>query len=126
VSAAIPARARYGIAAILLFAIEVLIALFVRDAFIRPYLGDVLAVALVYTILRAITPLGNIGAALAAFALAIEIAQAMRLLDMVGLADNALARTVLGGSFDWLDLAAYAAGAVIALAADAFHSRRLS
>lgn len=119
-------RAGYVIAAIILFAIEVLIALFVRDAFIRPYLGDVLAVALVYTVLRAITPLGLIGTALTAFAiaLAIEIAQAMRLLDMIGLAGNALARTVFGGSFDWLDLAAYAAGAAIALAADAFLSRR--
>ena len=39
-----------------------MIALFVRDAFIRPYIGDVLAVALVYTALRAIVPLTMIPA----------------------------------------------------------------
>ena len=31
-----------------LFVVETLIALFVRDAFIRPYMGDVLVVILVY------------------------------------------------------------------------------
>jgi hypothetical protein len=50
-------NAPYAITALAIFAIEVLIALFVRDAFIRPYLGDVLAVALVHTALRAVTPL---------------------------------------------------------------------
>ena len=31
-----------------LFVVETLIALFVRDAFIRPYMGDVLVVILIY------------------------------------------------------------------------------
>ena len=47
----------YALAALVLFAVEVVIALFVRDAFVRPYLGDVLAVMLVYAVLRAVTPL---------------------------------------------------------------------
>ncbi len=108
----------YLAAAIVLFAIETLIALYVRDAFIRPYVGDVLAIALVYTILRAITSL-SITQTLAttlAIALAIEVAQALNLLDAVGLRDNDIARTVLGGVFDWADLAAYAAGAILVLA----------
>ncbi len=108
-------RLGYLAAAIVLFAIEVLIALFVRDDFVRPYLGDVLAVALVYTGLRAVTPLG-VNAALAvtlAIAFAIEVAQALGLLAASGLGDNAVARVVLGGTFDWVDLAAYAIGAVI-------------
>lgn len=111
-------RRGYLVAAIVLFAIEVLIALFVRDDFVRPYLGDVLAVALVYCGLRAVTPLGVRAALFAtlAIAFAIEIAQALQLLATLGLADNAVARVVLGGTFDWADLAAYLAGAgVIAL-----------
>lgn len=105
----------YLAAAIVLFAIEVLIALFVRDDFVRPYVGDVLAVALVYAGLRAVTPLG-VNAALAvtlAIAFAIEVAQALGLLAALGLADHAVARVVLGGTFDWADLAAYTAGAAI-------------
>ena len=35
-----------------LFVVETLIALFVRDAFIRPYMGDVLVVILVYCFVR--------------------------------------------------------------------------
>lgn len=108
-------RPGYLAAAIVLFAIEVLIALFVRDDFVRPYIGDVLAVALVYTGLRAVTLLG-VNAALAvtlAIAFAIEVAQVLGLLAALGLGDNAVARVVLGGTFDWADLAAYVAGAAI-------------
>jgi hypothetical protein len=108
-------RSGYLAVAIVLFAIETLIALYVRDSFVRPYVGDVLAVALVYTALRAVTPLG-VYQALAltlAIALAIEVSQALNLLGTLGLGDNAVARTVLGGVFDWADLAAYAVGAAI-------------
>ena len=108
-------RSTYLIAAIVVFGIEVVIALFVRDAFVRPYLGDVLAIVLVYTALRAVTPL-RLGSALAttlAIAVLIEVAQATKLLSALGLGDNRLARIVFGGSFDWLDLLAYGAGAVV-------------
>lgn len=113
----------YLAVAIGLFTIEVLIALFVRDEFVRPYVGDVLAVAFVYAALRAVTPLGLIPAlALTlAIALGVEIAQALNLLDAIGLRDNAVAHTVLGGVFDWADLAAYTAGAVLVIAVERLH-----
>jgi hypothetical protein len=110
-------RFGYLAVAIVLFAIETLIALYVRDDFIRPYVGDVLAVALVYAALRAVTALG-VYQALAltlAIALTIELSQALNLLGALGLGANPIARTVLGGVFDWADLAAYAAGAAIIL-----------
>ena len=108
-------RGFYLLAALILFAIEVVIALFVRDAFIRPYIGDVLAVALVYSALRAATPL-SLRSALCltlAIAVTIEIAQAARVLDALGLGGNAAARIIFGGSFDWLDLIAYAVGGIV-------------
>ena len=37
-------RIAYGMATIMLFIVELLIALFVHDNFIRPYVGDVLRV----------------------------------------------------------------------------------
>lgn len=43
----------------------------------------------------------------------IELAQAAKLLNALGLGENRLARIIFGGSFDWLDLAAYAAGGLI-------------
>lgn len=108
-------RGVYILAALILFAIEVVIALFVRDAFIRPYIGDVLAVALVYSALRAATPL-SLHSALCltlAIAVTIEIAQAARVLDALGLGGNEAARIIFGGSFDWLDLIAYAVGGIV-------------
>ncbi len=110
-------RPGYALAALVIFVIEVLIALYVRDAFVRPYVGDILAVVLVYLGIRAVTALRvwpAVGWALA-IAFAVEAAQALNLITALGLQDNALARTVLGTSFAWGDLAAYIAGAVVVL-----------
>lgn len=103
---------------------EVLIALFVRDRFVRPYLGDVLAVILVYCGLRTVLPLQPVSAAMAAFAIGaiIELGQAIHVLDLLGVHDRAV-RVVLGGSFEWLDFVAYAAGALLALAGERIVAR---
>lgn len=127
-SAATPKqKLMYLIAAIILFAIEVLIALYVRDDFIRPYIGDVLAIALLYTVLRAVSPLSVMQAiALTlAIAFAIEIAQALNFLDAIGLRNNAFARIILGGVFDYADLIAYAVGAAIIFAVERVLYERL-
>lgn len=120
-------RVHYFIAALILLVVEVMIALFVTDTFVRGYVGDVLAVMLVYAMLRVVTPLGAIAAAAISLviALAIEIAQALNLLGALGLSDNTFARVVLGGSFDWLDIAAYMAGALIVLAVELLRGKRL-
>ena len=107
----------FGLAALAVFAIEVLIALFVRDALVRPYVGDVLAVVLVYLGLRAVTPLEVKPAVILALTIAVmvELGQLFHLLDALGLAHNRLARVVLGGVFDIRDLACYGVGAVCVL-----------
>ncbi len=118
-------RPGYALAALILFAIEVCIALFVHDAVIRPYVGDVLAVALVYAAVRGVTVLHIELALILALviALGVELAQLFNLLDALGLRSNPVAATVLGGSFDWLDLAAYVAGAALILVAEAIVNR---
>jgi hypothetical protein len=115
----------YALLALGLFLTEVVIALFVRDRFIRPYLGDTLAVILVYAALRATFRIDVIPAAATAFliAAAIEFGQYLHLLDLLGLADNGIARTVLGSGFEFKDFLAYAAGALIVLAAERWRSR---
>lgn len=113
-------RLVYALLAGAIFLIEVVIALFWRDGFVRPYLGDVLAVALVYLTLRAATrldPLGSAGVALVV-AVAIELGQLVHVLDAVGLGGNQLARVVLGGVFDPRDIACYLVGALLALGLD--------
>lgn len=115
----------YAVVALALFLVEVAIALFVRDRFVRPYLGDVLAVVLVYAALRATFDVGTVAAAAIAFLVAavIELGQLFRLLDLLGLDDNRIARTVLGYGFEWKDLLAYAAGALVALGLERLRRR---
>ena len=45
-------RIGYAIATVILLLIEVLIAMYVHDAFVRPYIGDVLVVVVIYTFIR--------------------------------------------------------------------------
>ena len=113
-------RARYALSALALVLVEVAIALYVHDAFIRPYGGDVLATMLVYLGLRAVTPMEVRPAALTALAIsfAVELAQALGAIHWLGLTGNPLAETVLGTSFAWGDMLAYGFGFVIILGAE--------
>lgn len=112
----------YAALTLALLVTEVLIALFVRDAIVRPYVGDALAVVLVYTGLRTITRLGVPLAATFAFATAIviEFGQYLHLLDHIGLSDNRWARIILGSGFDTQDFVAYAVGALSVLLAERY------
>jgi hypothetical protein len=57
-------------------------------------------------------------------AVVIELGQLFHVLNAVGLADNRLARVVLGGVFDLKDLAAYATGAVLIAIVEGARKRR--
>ncbi|MGN7161351.1 DUF2809 domain-containing protein [Sphingomonas sp. SAFR-052] len=107
----------YAALTIALLAIELAIALFLNDPIVRPYVGDALAVVLVYAGIRAVTRLPVVPAALIAFAVAvaIEFSQYFRLLKAIGLDQNRFARMILGSGFDPKDFIAYASGAVAVL-----------
>jgi hypothetical protein len=122
-------RPSYALATIAVLGIEIAIARFVHDDFVRPDLGDSLAVVGLYLALRAVTPLGvAAGVAIAfAFACAIEVGQFFHLVDLLGLGANRLARIVLGTTFVLTDFVAYAGGALGVLAVEAVCGRaRLS
>lgn len=109
-------RWAYGIAAAILLAAEVVIATCVHDDFVRPHVGDCLAVLLVYCSLRAVMPLTISASIIAALllAFAIEFGQLFGMLAMLGLENSTFARTVLGTGFDQRDFVAYAVGGGIA------------
>ncbi len=95
-----------------------MIALFVHDNFIRPYAGDLLVVILIYCFIKAFftTPVMKTAIAVLLFACLIEILQYFNLADKLGLQHSNVARTIIGSSFDWKDLAAYVAGTLLLLA----------
>lgn len=106
---------RFLLAFCSLFMIEVLIAVFIHDDFIRPFIGDMLVILLMYSFVGIFLkgPTNWICAALLLFAYLVEGAQALRLVERLGLQDNTLARIVIGTTFDWKDLLAYTVGAAL-------------
>ena len=100
-----------------LFLIEVLIAIYVHDDFIRPYFGDFLVVILMYCFLRTFTNPGVKATVLAVllFSYLIEVLQYLNFVEWIGLGNSEIARTLIGTSFAWMDLVAYTAGCVAIL-----------
>ncbi|HEY1115083.1 MAG TPA: DUF2809 domain-containing protein [Chitinophagaceae bacterium] len=116
----LPFDKKYFLWAAVLFVVEVLIALFVRDAIIRPYVGDFLVVILLYcsirTFLNGSVLKVSIGVLL--FAYLLEVLQYFRLVGRLGLSDNLFAKTVIGYGFAWLDMVAYTLGILMVVAVE--------
>ena len=113
-------RPRYLAASLALLAVLVLIALFVRDAFVRPFLGDVLALVWLYLTARAFVARAPVVLATAALSVAylLEFAQYLGAADALGLSAGSPLRVAIGSTFDPLDLLAYTLGWAGALAAE--------
>ncbi|MBP6557355.1 MAG: DUF2809 domain-containing protein [Flavobacterium sp.] len=116
----------YFLLTLLFFVVEVCIALFVHDNFIRPYLGDVLVVILIYCFVKSFLNISVIKTAIGVllFAFCIETLQYFLIVEKLNLQDNKLARTVIGTSFAWEDILAYIAGIVIVLVSERFISKK--
>jgi hypothetical protein len=97
---------------VLLFIIEVLIARYLHDEFIRPIGGDYLVVILLYGLVRSFTdlPVGLTAGCVLLFAYVIETTQYFHLADRLGFTQPSLMRTVLGSYFSWGDMLAYTLG----------------
>ncbi len=108
---------KYFFFALVLFLIEVCIAIFVDDIFIRPFIGDVLVVILIYCFIKAFWNIQSSIAAVSVFTFAciIEILQYFNFVDKLGLQNNRILAIALGSTFDWKDLIAYAIGAITVL-----------
>ena len=102
---------------VLLLVIEILIALYVHDNFIRPYIGDVLVVILLYCFVRTFikAPVVPVALAVLVFAYLIETLQYLNIVKVLGLSKSRLANTVIGNYFTWNDIIAYTVGAAIVI-----------
>lgn len=105
---------------LLIFVIEVIIALFVKDSIIRPYGGDVLVVILMYYFFKTFVKMNPLPLAIGVlfFAYAVEIGQYFNLVEVLNMQDNRIMRIVIGSSFSWGDMFCYTLGAIICLFLD--------
>lgn len=103
---------------LLLLVTEILIALFVHDRFVRPYVGDYLVVILLYCAVKSFFnwPVLPTAIAVLAFSYVIEALQYFNLVGRLGLQHNQLANTIIGNSFAWEDMVAYMLGIVTVVA----------
>ncbi|MCL2106799.1 MAG: DUF2809 domain-containing protein [Oscillospiraceae bacterium] len=107
-------RLVYALLFVIVTAIEVCIALFVKDDFIRPNLGDVLAVIWVYALVRIAIPekIRLLPLYVFLFAALVEFTQYIHLVELLRLDHIPFFYVVMGSSFDWKDMLCYAAGCV--------------
>lgn len=103
-----------------LLAVEVCIALFINDAFIRPYVGDMLVTLLLCCLCRVIVPcqVRLLPLFVFVFSALVEIGQYFDMVALLGLADNRLLSVLLGRIFSWPDLLCYAVGCIAAWGLD--------
>lgn len=111
---------------VLLLAVEVLIALFVHDDFVRPYVGDMIVTVVVWSFLRIIFPdrFKLMSLYVMFFAILVEVGQYFHYTELLGITNPVLV-TMMGTSFAWADIACYAVGCVVAAVADAVMFRRI-
>lgn len=108
-------RIIYGVSFLLILVIEILIALFIRDKFIRPYVGDMLVTMLICFFVRIFIPEKFSAAPLFVFlfSLFVEIGQYFDFVKLLGLDNNLFLSTLLGRTFSVADIICYGIGCAV-------------
>lgn len=112
---------------VLIFFIEVLIALFVNDNFVRPYLGDVLVVILIYCFIKSFLklPVMPVAVFVLIFSFIVEFLQFLNIIEKLHLEKSKIARTIIGTSFSWIDLLTYIIGISIVIFFENYWHRKV-
>lgn len=108
-------RLIYGILFFVVLTIEILIDLFVRDDFVRPYIGDMLVTILICSFARFFIPekIKVVPLLVFVFSAFVEIGQYFDFVKLLGFDDNAFISTLLGRTFSVTDLICYGIGCVL-------------
>ncbi|MDO7845811.1 DUF2809 domain-containing protein [Hymenobacter sp. M29] len=108
---------RYFLLASGLLALEVVIALYLHDKIIRPYVGDFLAPVFLYCLVcsgLAVAPM-RAAAGVLLISYLIEFLQYFHFLSWLGWQHIRVATVLLGNHFEWSDLLAYTGGVALVL-----------
>jgi hypothetical protein len=118
---------KYSILFIITLLIEVFIALFIRDNFIRPYIGDLLVVIVIYFFIRSFTKkqIKFLPIYIFIFAVFTELMQYINILEILGLEDNKSMSILVGSVFDFKDILCYFIGIVLIMIWEQIEKRKL-
>lgn len=116
----------YLLVTICLLFIEIAIALFVKDKIIRPYIGDLLVVILIYAFVKIWISNREILVAICVFVFAcfIEFLQYFHIVEVLGLGDNKVATVIIGSKFNTLDIVMYLMGTIAVIVTEKFLKSR--
>lgn len=117
----------YLICTLVLLAIEILIALYTTN-WIRAYFGDFLVVILLYCLIMSFVDTHKkivlIGVLL--FSYVVEILQYYRFVEVIGLHESAIANTLIGNFFSWIDMLMYTLGILFIAVIEQLNSSSVS
>ena len=108
---------KFLVLTLIILSLEVFIALYVRDSFVRPFLGDALVVILIYAALRTFIPRdqGRLVLGVCLFAFGVEFLQYFDPVGKFGWENRRILSVLIGRTFSWLDLWAYLGGSLVNL-----------
>lgn len=107
---------KYFLISIFIFLIEVLIATKLKDVFfVRAYLGDVIVVMLLYTLIKSFFSVNNekLILGILIFSCLLEFAQYFNIAEKLGFRKGSLMYIIIGNSFSWIDILCYAVGCLL-------------
>ena len=107
---------------LVLFSIEVLIALYIKQHFIRHVFGDYLCVIMLFYFIKSFVKMKSIYVAIIVLliAYAVEFLQLTNLLTYLNVEENSFIRIILGTTFSITDLIAYTLGVVTVFLIDKY------
>ena len=107
-------RKVYFIAFITILIIEVIIALYVHDNFIRPYVGDILAIICIYFLAKTVflEKIKNLSLYILLFSIMVEFIQYFQIFNNLT-KNNYILKIILGATFDVKDIICYIIGYLI-------------
>ena len=117
-------RLWYLTAFVILLVVEICIALFVHDRFIRPYVGDVLVTVLLCCLCRTMFSKFHPGLPVFGISAAVELWQWLGLTEKLGLNGTTLG-IILGSTADWRDVLCYGLGCLLFTMVEIYYERYL-
>lgn len=89
--------------------------MFVRDRFIKPYIGDVLLISLLYSFAQIFlnNRVKKLYLYIFIIGVLVEILQFRNIASLLKLSDNKILSIVVGSAFDWKDIICYFVGMLL-------------
>lgn len=107
-------RPRYFLAFLVLLIIEIIIGVYIHDRFIRPFVGDILVVGLIFCFLYSFIKwrIKPLLVSIFIFSVLVEVLQYFKIADVLGI-ENKILRVMIGTAFSWWDIVCYAVGIAV-------------